>query len=175
MSFNPVVPAQFAVTVLTVVIMQGRWPEIDPATLRGWAADHRTFAQQLTEAADVSVKTYRPLFHELLQGQAGDALQTSLASVVGLWLMDAKEHRSAATALDRAADYVKQLQSNLTDLINFYTPMYETAVSHNQDQGAMANAILKTAESVADTAVQKTADAVFSVLNGAFGYDAPPI
>jgi hypothetical protein len=72
-------PVPETLSYFSYTIKQAWWPQVDPATVQKWAAAHQHIAQKLDDAADASQHTYVPLFHELLQGKAGDALQTSLA------------------------------------------------------------------------------------------------
>jgi hypothetical protein len=144
-------------------------PTVSPTTLENWAADHRGQAQHLTEAADASDQM-RSLFHGLLQGQAGDALQTSLHNKARLWLQDAAEHQSAATALTSAADYLRGLEAELTGIINHYECQYQTALK--QDPAA-AEAIVHEAQSEAAAANKHAAIRISAALNGKFG-TAPP-
>jgi hypothetical protein len=164
---------QVSGTVFADAVKQGRWPGIDPTTLQAWATDHRKFAQQLTDAATLSKPNgqYGHLFHELCLGQAGTALQKSLANIANLWQEHAADHQSVATVLDDAAGDVGKLQSELTDIINYFEPGYQTAVSHNQT--AVAQAILAKSESLAQGWADYYADSVYSKLNGTFG-KAPP-
>lgn len=165
---SPMPPAaQFFVDA----IKRDRWPQIDSATLDAWAADHRHLAQQLIDAADSSQHTYVPLFHELLRGRAGDALQKALAANMNTWRSYAADHQDAATALSHAADYVAGLESDLTEIINAYESTYVTAINNNR--AAEANAILLEAEGEAQSAATHATDRVSSALKGKFGTFPP--
>lgn len=143
------------------------WPHGDPVMVERWAANHQHYAQELTEAADASQVTYGPLFHGRLQGLTGDALQTSLNTNVSLWREFAVDHQNAATALSSAADYLRGLQSEITDIINVNSLAYDSALE--QRDIAAANAIAITARQEAVVAVSHGADRISSVLNGKFG------
>jgi hypothetical protein len=147
--------------------MAGRWPELEPATLDHIAELHRDWASQLTHAAETSDTQYRPEFSELLVGQAGDALQTSLAKNVNSWLNDAAVHQRAATAVSDAADYLRGLRTDLTAIINTGEPEYDGAV--NKDEPGLANAILAEYTSQADAAVTHAVGRISSALDGKFG------
>jgi hypothetical protein len=115
-------------TVGSVVALY--WPSLDPTTMRQWATDHQGQATQLIGAANASELTYQPLFPELLQGQTGHALETSLAKNMNLWRSAAVEHQAATTALDSAADYLQGLQTDLENIVDHYQPLYEAATTN---------------------------------------------
>jgi hypothetical protein len=148
-------------------IKTGRWPELEPATLDHIASLHEAWSRQLTHAAETSDTQYRQEFSELLKGQTGDALQTSLGKNVHGWLNDAAAHQNAATAVHHAADYLRGLQSDLTAIINAGEPEYDNAVNHHDP--AAATAILAKAEGEVNAAVTHAVGRIHSALNGAFG------
>ena len=149
------------------VIKAGRWPELPPATLDHIADLHEDWSKQLTHAADLSESRYQPEFSELLQGQAGDALQTSLGENVHRWLSDAAAHHSASTAVRHAADYLRGLRTDLTAIITVGEPQYDAAL--HQGHASLAESILAEAESQAEAAAQHAASRISSALNRAFG------
>lgn len=146
------------------VIKQGWWPQADPATVEKWAATHQDYGLKLTEAANALELTYGPLFYELLQGKAGQALQTSLNKIVKSWRYEAAKHQSAATALSHAADYLRGLRVDLTDIIDANGPAYDTAVKRGHV--AAANTIVDKAADEANAATDHARDRITAAVYG---------
>lgn len=142
-------------------------PQAHWANVEKWAATHRHYAHRLDDMAEASRHTYVPLFHQLLQGQSGDTLQKALAYNMNLWLYDAAEHQSAATALDAAATYLRGLEADLTEIKDHYEPQWDTAVK-DRDIPAQAAIVVKLSQEV-PAAVKHAEDGISVALNGKFG------
>jgi hypothetical protein len=143
------------------------WPRLDPTTLDGIAQYYQSWATQLDDSADTSDAVYRPRFGELLEGQAGDALQTSLGENANSWRGDAAQYGTASAAVSEAAAILRDLQLELSEIIIEYESAYEIADSE-RDPGA-ASQILMGAQNAAEAAATSAAARISSVLNGKFG------
>lgn len=142
------------------------WPELSPTTLEDAAQLHNNWATHLDSAAAVSDGSFQPLFGGLLEGQAGDGLQTSLTANVRIWRDHATKHSNAAAAVIQVANMLRQLHAELKAIITLEQPAYDAMSLLDPP---VAQEILESAEEMAQAFATSAAISIHATLSSAFG------